>query len=325
MKFKYQYLSIIGIIILLYILLNINISKVTAVLSSVNLIYLVLAILINFVIILLLTLRWKFIVLAMNADMKFRTYLLLRLKGAFLGSITPGKIGDFYRAKHLSEETSLSIAQSFSSVIIDRIADVCALIFLGTIGIYVVLNTYNVIMSWFGFIFFSILIIFGMILIIKKKVTKRLLRPFFKIFVPKNSKKKVMMHFNDFYEGVSKIKPSNYFISFILSILIWVTTSIGVYLLALSIDIDISIIYIISIAPLAAVLSALPVSIGGLGTRDAIYIYFLSSIGIESEYAVALSLLVLIFLNLIYIPIGIVLYISPNLGSDIRKKDDYLL
>ena len=144
MKIKYQYIGIFGIIILIYILYSINITKIARIILSLNLFFLLLAISTNVLILLLLTIRWRIIVKELDADIKFTSYILLRLKGAFLGSITPGKLGDLYRAKHLTEETELSIAQSFSSVIIDRIADISALFFLSVIGLVIVSSNHDI-------------------------------------------------------------------------------------------------------------------------------------------------------------------------------------
>ncbi|UCG03433.1 MAG: flippase-like domain-containing protein, partial [Candidatus Heimdallarchaeota archaeon] len=148
-----------------------------------------------------------------------------------------------------------------------------------------------------------------MLILLKKNVMRKLLKPAYKLFVPTAAKQKVVTHFNEFYDGLSRMKYNNYLIGFTLTIAVWIITFLGVYFLALSLHISVSLIFIISMAPIASFLSVLPISVGGLGTREAVYVFFLSSLSIESEYAVALSLMVFIFLNLFYVPIGIVTYL----------------
>ncbi|UCG68641.1 MAG: flippase-like domain-containing protein [Thermoplasmata archaeon] len=309
MKIKSSYLGIVGILVLIYILLNINLSKVVSILKSADLFFLGIAILINVVVISLLTIRWKYIIHTMGVEVNFKLCLILRLKGSFLGNITPGKIGDLYRAKHLSEETDFELAKSFSSVIIDRILDISALIFLNILGLYILLFVFEIKTFWIEYIIFSFLILIGLFLIIKKNLMRKLLKPIYKVFVPMDARQNIVMHFNEFYMALAKIKLRNYLFSFIISIAVWIAGFIGIYFLALSLSISVSLIFIISMAACATFISALPISIGGLGTREAVYVFFLSSIGIESEYSVALSLMVFIFLNLIYVPVGIASYL----------------
>ena len=309
MKFKSRYFGIIGIVVLVYILFTIDLPRVFTILRSTNIYYLIIAVLVNPVVILLLTIRWKYIIRIIGGDIKFRSCLLLRLKGVFLGNITPGRIGDLYRAKHLSEEGNLDLAKSFSSVIIDRILDIFALIFLNIVGLYLLMYIFEVKAFLIESILFSLLILICLFFIVKKNLMRKLLRPLYKIFVPSDAKEKVVIHFYEFYNGLAKMKGKNYLLSFLVSIFVWIITYLGIYLLALSLDISVSLIFIIAMAPVASFLSALPISVGGLGTREAIYVFFLSSIDIEPEYAVALALMVFIFLNLIYLPFGIATYL----------------
>jgi uncharacterized protein (TIRG00374 family) len=309
MKFSYRYLGIIGIGIFIYILINIDLSRIITILKSTDLFFLVMAILINPVVILLLTIRWRYIVHTMGVDIKFRRTLILRAKGVFLGNITPGRIGDFYRAKHLSDETDFELAKSFSSVIIDRILDVCALVFLNIIGLFILHYIFEINIFLIEYIIISFIILLGLFLVIKRNLMKKLLRPIYKLFVPMDARKNVAMHFNQFYSGLSQIKYRNYLFGFLISVMLWIITCIGIYLLALALSIEVSLIFIIAMAPVAAFLSALPISVSGLGTREAVYVFFLTSSGIESEYAVALALMVFIFFNIIYIPLGIIIYL----------------
>lgn len=308
MKINTKYFGIIGIIVLIYILINIDLSKVFTIIKSVNLYYMIVAILINPIVFFLLTERWKYICKSMGVELKYAVYLKLRLRGVFLGNISPGKIGDFYRAKHLSEETDLEIGKSISSVIIDRILDICALIFLNIIGLLLLLYIFNITTFIIESIIFSAIIVIGLLIIFKKNLVKKLFKPLFKFFVPTDAKHKIAIHFNKFYDGLSYFKFSQYLLAFMISIAIWLLTFTGIYILALSLSIDVPYVFILGMASVAAFVSAIPISVGGLGTREATYVFFLSSLNVEFEYAVTLSLLVFIFFNLIYVPIGIVSY-----------------
>jgi uncharacterized membrane protein YbhN (UPF0104 family) len=89
----------------------------------------------------------------------------------------------------------------------------------------------------------------------------------------------------------------------VLGVLVWLVSIVPYYLLALSIGLNLSYMFLLSVVPIVALLDMLPISFSGIGTRDAALILFLSFISIGKEYAISLSFLILIFG---YVLIGLV-------------------
>jgi hypothetical protein len=61
------------------------------------------------------------------------------------------------------------------------------------------------------------------------------------------------------------------------------------YLISLSLDLNISLVYFFIIIPIALVVLLFPFSINGIGLRENIYVILLSRIGVQASDAVALS------------------------------------
>ena len=80
-----------------------------------------------------------------------------------------------------------------------------------------------------------------------------------------------------------------------LSLVVWMLKLSVLFLLSRSLKTDIPFWFVMSIGSVAVIVSLLPISISGLGTRDAVFIFFLSLHNISAESAVALSFLFLIF------------------------------
>jgi hypothetical protein len=77
----------------------------------------------------------------------------------------------------------------------------------------------------------------------------------------------------------------------VLSLLIQLTAPLGFYLLGLSLGIKINIAYYFVFIPVIGAITLLPISLGGLGLRDASTIYFFAKAGVDKNLAFAMSLL----------------------------------
>jgi uncharacterized membrane protein YbhN (UPF0104 family) len=76
-----------------------------------------------------------------------------------------------------------------------------------------------------------------------------------------------------------------------LSTLLQLALATCQYLLAVGLGLDIALATFILIVPIANVIAALPVTINGLGMREASYLVLLGMAGVSKEHAVALSIL----------------------------------
>lgn len=74
-----------------------------------------------------------------------------------------------------------------------------------------------------------------------------------------------------------------------ISVVLGLLRSLILYLLAISLNITVSFILIIACRALIGIVNAIPVSINGLGTRDAILLFALPLAGVSNEAAIALG------------------------------------
>jgi len=81
----------------------------------------------------------------------------------------------------------------------------------------------------------------------------------------------------------------------ILTIVIWLLKFVALFLLSKALRIDIPLWFVLSIGAIGVIVSLLPLSVSGLGTRDAVFIFLLSFYGIPAECGVALSFLFLTY------------------------------
>jgi uncharacterized membrane protein YbhN (UPF0104 family) len=117
-----------------------------------------------------------------------------------------------------------------------------------------------------------------------------------------------MKSINPFYTSLMgyKIKKKILVKALILSLIIQAVSIMEVYLLSIAIGLSVPIIYFFIFVPIINAVSAIPVSISGLGVREAgfaaLFNMFFLQLGVTSDHAVSLSLLifaVMILVNLI--------------------------
>jgi uncharacterized protein (TIRG00374 family) len=106
----------------------------------------------------------------------------------------------------------------------------------------------------------------------------------------------------------SKKLPVITLILFSSSILIIILSFTQLSLLALSLGSNVSGFYLSMAYTISSISALLPISIGGLGTREAIFMGILSKDGVDTSIALAISLLdglvfAFIFIAILFIPI----------------------
>jgi hypothetical protein len=81
------------------------------------------------------------------------------------------------------------------------------------------------------------------------------------------------------------------------------------YLIAASMGLKLKLIYFFVYIPIIGAVSMLPISIGGLGLRDAITIYFFGKAGVAKDLAFAMSLVNFSFILITGIAGGLIYYV----------------
>ena len=89
---------------------------------------------------------------------------------------------------------------------------------------------------------------------------------------------------------------ANIILCSMLTLIAWSISFLQGYMISRSLDINISFITVVACMSIAAILNLLPISILGIGTRDAVFISIFAMLSISYEQAVAFSMLILLFM-----------------------------
>ena len=122
-----------------------------------------------------------------------------------------------------------------------------------------------------------------------KERSRLLLRVFYKKLLPEKMKKKAKRNFYSFYKDMPK---KRYFILFfLLNLLNWIVLYIRKFFVGLSIGINIPLFYFLAILPIATFVGQIPITISGLGTREATLISLFSLFSVSATKVFSMSLI----------------------------------
>ena len=306
MKIK-NLLPLIGIALFVYIIVSTGPTKIMSSFQELNKLhlfyYLLLAILIFVPITLLQTLKWYLILKKQNITLPFLYLIKLQIISTYYSSITPGKLGSFIKVSYIQNKTKKPFGEAFSSVLADRILDLITLCILSLIGSLLLVEYSSQIL--FKILIPIIILCFIIFFFIGKKRSSFILLFVYKFLIPHKLKSKAKESFNLFYDTLPRIKHLT--LPFLLTILVWVLIYTQTYIIALSFDIKIPYYYFIPIFAISTVVTLIPVTIAGLGTRELTLITLFKLFLIKPEKVVSMSLFWVIISTLILAIPGIYL------------------
>ncbi|MFZ5559776.1 MAG: lysylphosphatidylglycerol synthase transmembrane domain-containing protein [Patescibacteria group bacterium] len=307
-KIKF-FLRILGPIIFLYILSKIDYQLLFKKLGSLKWSWLILAFVLMILEIIARSLRWQTILNSLKIFISKINSLTLYWLGAFVSVITPGRLGEVIKVYFLKHK-NYSVFRSLLSIILDRIIDILIILILGAlisfffvenVGLYVVVSGVILVLA----------IIFVFLLIGEEtrvnKIFTRLVQKFFSIDFGKYGR----FTFAKLWQGIKNLKKKDV-VCFLLYLIIgWLFYFLARYIIALSLNLDLSFLAVSIISILATIVTILPISIAGIGTREAAIIYLFGLFGINKEPALLFSLLILT-IDMVVISLGFIPYLKES-------------
>ena len=169
--------------------------------------------------------------------------------------------------------------------------DVYLLIILGFIGIWqfgILGELSN------SFLVLIVIVVLTPMIMFNKQLMGKCIRILYKVAVIEKVKGKIEENFEDFYNWLQKLISPRLLVSGLLTCLGYFMFFIQSYLIVMAMDLSINFITITLFMSISNLVSFIPISISGLGTRDATLIYLFSLIGLKAELAVIYAFLVFI-------------------------------
>jgi len=294
MKWK-TFLSFFGIALFIYILFKLNLGLVFQEIKNSDLRFIFLAISLVGFLLITQTLKWHIIARKQKMKIPFIESFKINLISGFYGFVTPSKMGTIVRAEYL-KKYSKDMGKGLANFVLDKILDIISVFLI----FFVFFMNFKERFSFVPILFF-VLIFVGLILfsflIFKKNLIKPLLKFLLEKIAPKKIAEKVKLNFNSFHDDIPEKK---YFPIFIfLNILNWVLTYFITFIVGMAVGVNLSFVYFLAILPISTIISLIPITINGLGTREATLISLFALFGVGSEKVFSMSIINILIANIL--------------------------
>ncbi len=296
MRIPTKPLVALGLILFAYIIWSTGPAKIINTMLSMDLKFLVLSMFFPIPVTLLKAYRWKKVVSYLKKNLSLVESIKVWLIGLSASTVTPSKAGDVIRGFYLNSRTKLTLGKSISTVVIDRLFDIISMAVLATMGVFILVFMFNAPFSIPVFAFLMAIIILVLVAIVNKGVVKIILKPFYRFFVPQKYKNKLKLSFDQLYIGIREIATKKRLAYlFTISIFSWGLTFVQAYFILLALHVDVPLIFLTAVLPIEILVSLIPITVSGFGTRELTLIFFFSLIGVAPEIVVSFSLIGVLF------------------------------
>jgi len=311
MKEKLTFLLklIIGFSLMVFILYKIEWNEFVSTIIQIKPVFIYIPVLLFFFpSVWLSVLKWKKLLRVYNIDLPFKQLYLYYLIGTFFNNFLPSTVGgDISRVLYLKRATNKT-AEITSSIIMERVTGLLALIFLGALS--VLFNLSFVIRH--PLLLYLIMLLFSFVIVMYLLLGNYTIKRHFhnlKFLIPFWGKVAELFEALNKYRNHKKVL----LLTTMISIIFTLFGVLATYLYFLSIAIEVPIVELILIYTLVNLIGILPISINSIGLTEGLYIILFGLIGISSVDALTVALLGRVLMMLVSLSGGVVFIFRDRL------------
>jgi len=244
----------------------------------------------------LAVMRWRYILKWLGIKIKKSEAFMAFFSGLFFNLFFPSFIaGDVFRAGIISYRHG-KLKKSASSVFMDRFSGSVSLAIVASCAAFAGIKK-HISPHILSAIFLLLIIVAATTVII---FSRRVFTFLLKIVPSEKLRVQVTKFHDELY--LFREHPHAFFICMVVSAFIHLFTCLCFYVTGFAFGLTISFVDYLIVVPIVMSVALIPVSIAGVGTREAASVYFFSMVGVDKPVALSLSLINLasvIFISLI--------------------------
>ena len=248
--------------------------------------------------------RWEMLLKAAKIKLSLKRIIISFSGGIFFSLFLPSTIGgDLVRSIDLAAHTNRP-REVVATVLLDRLSGYVGLVILALLAVFLGGK-----FAQDKSIVFSIAVITTLLIVILLALFNKFLYSKINMLLNSPSAGRIREAIKNLHQEIYYFREHKRVMlrSLMLSLIIQSIQPITFYLTAVSLGIKINLIYFFIFIPIIGAITMLPISIGGLGLRDATTIFFFAKAGVNKDLAFAMSLLNFFFIVL-YAAIGGIIY-----------------
>lgn len=260
--------------------------------------------------------RWQVVLWSSGHSAPMSSLLSSYFAGMFLNIFLPGALGgDVYRVYRVAQATKDSEV-ALVSVFLERFTGLAALSGLAVIGL---VPAFRLIGRWDILLLFAACVgsLVGAVLLIASPKLLIWAEPWlikFRLSKVAARFAKIQILLRTFAQHRQAL-----FLSMGLSLLLQLAIVYYHYLVAHQLKIPISYLELLVFIPIIVVVTLLPISLGGIGLKEGLWVYLFSRIGLSVEQALLLSLTITVLGWLLSLPGAVILLLDSTGLQQVRQ------
>ena len=295
-KYLYWVQILVSTIILIVILINLNISELYKQSTKINFFFLLAVILILIPNLLIRSYRWKYLYDSKSNNIGIVDSIRLWFVGAALNLILPATSGDVFKS-YFGYKWSGVKERMLSISLLDK---VIALASIALLGIPFSLYLKNILYAGLSLFVITPLAFLFLLpkLLSRFEICKNFFFQFSKLFKNRLDLKNVIHE--------SGLPSSKMLFALLLSAIGWLLAYLQLFYCLNALNVDVSLYYIFSVAPLLTLIRLFPFSLNGIGTDEAAIVFLISGPQISPEAVLAGSLIYKAVMSILPGTIGLI-------------------
>ena len=285
-KYIKKFMPLIGVTLLIYLIVDIGTDEIISTFLQISPLYVIIAAMLTLPRVLLRNLGWQLILKKQKIFVSYIKSLKIFLIGYFYGSITPGYIGQLMRIPYLKDETNEPVGKLFINTIIEEAIHTMSLYMMMVIGAFFIVDQIPEAFPIACIVLLAHVAVYAYF--IKRERGEKTLHFLIRLLIPKKFKSYFTRFVGAFYDDFPNIKYL--ILPFIVVIPTWIIIYTQIYILGLSLGIEIPYFVFILFLAIANIVAFIPITSAGLGTREATLIFLFSFYGVSPDRALVLSL-----------------------------------
>ncbi len=290
-------LKFLGIGLLILILTKTNTSEIFSTVKQFNAFQILWIEILSLLIILSKSIRFKNILSLYNIPISLRQNILIYGSGMYLSTITPGRFGDFSKIFYLKHYTGCDYKKGLYINILDRLFDLTILLLTSLVGLFWLISPQKLLIP-----FAILIILISFFILFGKQIVKIILTKMLNVF---SNQLNISIKEIEIY----KIPNVKLVIPLLITIIPYALIYYQMIYISKITGFIINPFLLIGTLAIGNVISLIPVSISGLGTREAVFVTMLSKSGLSATQATSLSLSFFILNNLGILIVGLIMFL----------------
>jgi len=281
----------ISLTAILFILSRINLGEFAKVFFSASPPLFLLAFLFAVFVWVLNTRKWQLLLLTLGVKYNFNKLLKLNFVALYYSLFLPGQVsGEVVKGLKLIRSNKEDAHNILTSIIMDRITGLFALVLIALLGLVVVSSPgVN-----HRLILLAVIVLFGLtiffFLILNNRIAVLLKRLSLPVFMAANLRRHLYLTWETFRSYKKDLSSLGKVFGY--SLLFQLLATVINYLVCLSLEVAIPFLALLWIVATVSLLQMLPISISGIGVREGSFVFLLGQYGVGAPEALAVSIMI---------------------------------